>query len=231
MNDRDTMVQMNRIGLRLNKWLGVFIFCALIGAFIVLSSEVQEAAGGQPELIGRLDQALLNLAVAIRSPSIDGVAIDLTAMGSGVVLSILVGIFGLFFVLQRKYRTALQLVFASAGAGVVTHLLKSYFERSRPAVAFRVVEVHGFSYPSGHSLASAAVYFSIAIVLSKSFRSPAAKAVIHSIFLALILLIGFTRIYLGVHFFSDVTAGILLGIAWASLMGFLGDRWEERGRQ
>lgn len=223
------MVQMNRIGLRLNKWFGVFIFCALIGAFIVLTSEVQEAAGGQPEMIGRLDQAFLNLAVAFRSPSMEKVAIDLTAMGSGAVLAILVGIFGVFFILQRKFRTAMQLILASAGAGVLTHLLKSYFERSRPAVAFRVVEVHGFSYPSGHSLASAAVYFSIAILLSKSFVAPIAKAVLYSIFLSLILLIGLTRIYLGVHFFSDVSAGILLGIAWASLIGFLGDRWEERG--
>ncbi len=231
MKDRDTLFQMDRIRLLHSKWLSVFIFCALLGAFIVLSSEVQEALGGQTELIGRLDQIFLNLAIKVRSSSIDSFAIDLTAMGSGVVLSILAGIFAAFFVLQKTYRAAIQLILASAGAGILTLLLKSYFERSRPAAAFRVVEVHGFSYPSGHSLAAAAVYFSIAILLSKSLVTATAKVVLYAIFLALIFLIGFTRIYLGVHFLSDVTAGILLGIAWASLIGFLGDRFEERNRR
>lgn len=216
------------MGLHRNRLIGVFVVCAMIGGFIVLTSEVREAMGGQMELIGKIDQWLLTYVARHRSPIINSVAIDLTAMGSSVVLVIIAGTCALFCALRKDIRAVVQLTTATAGAGILTLLLKSYFERSRPEAIFRVVDVQGFSYPSGHSLAAAAIYLSIAIVLCKAPVVTNAKFLLYALFLSLIFLIGMTRIYLGVHYFSDVTAGIVIGFAWAALVEIVGEWLAER---
>lgn len=215
----------------MKKWLSVFIACALLGAFLILSSEVHEANSGQVELIASLDQAVLRFFTHLRIPQLNSLAIDLTAMGSGIVLFILVGSCCLFLsIFKRKFFLVFQLLGVSVGAAFLTWILKFYFERSRPEPSLRLVDVQGFSYPSGHSLASAAIYFSIALILQKSVTETWEKSCIFIFFLGLIGLIGTTRIYLGVHYFSDVLAGILLGIAWASLVEFFVDLKFAKGK-
>lgn len=212
------------------KWFAWFFICFLLGSFIILTSEVHEALAGEKELIGTIDQVLLNFAVENRTKGLNGVAIDLTALGSGAGLSILTAFLCVFFFLKQKFSLVAHTFLAAIGASVLTSALKFYFERSRPDVSLRLVDVQGFSYPSGHSLASAAIYFTCAILVTKQFSGLMSRSVLWIFFLALIGTIGFTRIYLGVHFFSDVIAGIMIGIAWASLLETGMSYLEERFR-
>ncbi|MFT3666264.1 phosphatase PAP2 family protein [Piscinibacter sp.] len=212
----------------LDKWFFCFLAGLLVGGFIILTSEVREALAGEKELIGLIDQTLLALAVEHRTPALNGVAVDITALGSAAGLSILIGFVCLFFLLGGRRTAVAHMLLAAAGAAGLTAALKFYFERSRPDVSLRLVDVQGFSYPSGHSLASAAIYFTCAILVTKPFGEQPRRWLLWAFFLALIAAIGFTRIYLGVHFFSDVVAGIMLGIAWASLVEFGMNRWNTR---
>lgn len=201
------------------KWLWLAVFTFLVGIFFVFSSEVVEAEAGQAELVGVLDKKLLLLLRGMRSPRLNSVAVDITAMGSGTVLLILICIASLCFVFLKKTSHAGILCASGGCSAIATAVLKTYFERSRPDITYRVVEVQGYSYPSGHSLASASIYMMLAILLSGYLQSRIQKLILMSVFLFLVLTIGVTRMYLGVHYFSDVTAGILLGTAIASLLG------------
>lgn len=204
-----------------SKWFGIFLIGMLMGGFIVLTSEVREALSGEAELISVIDHETLRFFVENRVHIVDTAAIDLTAMGSGVVLTILTIFICSYSLAVKRIEVVFQILMASLGASGLTWLLKFYFERSRPDASLRLVEVQGFSYPSGHSLAAAAIYFTVGVVLCKSIKSSVAKTTIWMLFLGLILSIGVSRIYLGVHYFSDVLAGILIGIAWASFVEFL----------
>ncbi|MFT3718643.1 phosphatase PAP2 family protein [Pseudorhodoferax sp.] len=206
-------------------WL---LVCLLVAGFALLTSEVREALAGGQEWIGTIDQRLLAFVVEHRTRSFNRIAVDLTALGSGSVLSIVTVLFCAFFLLDGKRLLALHALLAAVGATCLTGALKSGFERSRPDVALRLVDAHGFSYPSGHSLGAAAIYFTCAVLVARQLRGVSSRSAMWVFFSAVVGLVGFSRIYLGVHYFSDVVAGILIGLAWAALleiaMGHLGGR-------
>jgi undecaprenyl-diphosphatase len=202
------------------KWLWTGLATLLMGGFLIISSEVRELIAGQSEWIGRLDQACLQYLISIRKPLLNIVAIDITALGSVTLLTVLIVSLVIYFLLSKNKRSGVvtHLITAGVGASVLSAALKSYFERSRPDLINRLVEVEGYSYPSGHSLGSAAIYFTLAVICSQALHGKVKRAFCVGLFLFLILCIGISRMYLGVHYFSDVTAGICVGIAWASLL-------------
>ncbi|CAN5623629.1 phosphatase PAP2 family protein [soil metagenome] len=199
-------------------WLLLGLSALLAGIFLVLTSEMLEATAGQNELIGRIDHALLESLARLRTPALNEAAINLTALGSGVALTIIVSLASAVLFLMKFWRPAFQLIFSGFGSAILTYALKSHFERARPEILSHVVDVAGYSYPSGHSLSSAAVYFTIAILCGEQIASHAGRAVAVLLMVTLIIAIGVSRLYLGVHYFSDVSAGILLGVAWAALL-------------
>lgn len=150
------------------KWILLFAISSLIGAFIILTSEVREHLAGESELIGRLDQNILEFFAANRVALINTIAVDLTALGSSTVLTLITIVFSVALRLASRMQAMFQLLSVSLGTIGLTCLLKSSFERSRPPLEFRVVDVQGYSYPSGHTLAAASILFTIAIILSKS---------------------------------------------------------------
>lgn len=214
---------------RNSKWLWVGFACLLGGTFLVLTSEMREYIGGRPELIGRIDEWTLVFLADYRAPSLNSIAVDITALGSGSVLTILVIGFLIYYSFDRTAGRIWHLIICALGSSLITSFLKNYFERSRPPIIQQLVAVQGYSYPSGHSLSSAAIYFTLAIMCSQSVRGKLNRLVCIAAFSFLIGIIGISRIYLGVHYFSDVSAGILLGVAWASLLSlaraFLKDRY------
>ena len=113
---------------------------------------------------------------------------------------------------------ALQLVAASVGAGILTGTIKNFIDRPRPAEVTELIQVSGFSYPSGHSLGAAALYLTVAILVCRHLQSTGHKIAILAMTAAIVLLVGTSRIYLGVHYPSDVASGISLGTAWALLL-------------
>ncbi len=116
-----------------------------------------------------------------------------------------------FFFVKRRY--SVYLLVTSATGSVLNILLKQLFQRERPDI-YPLITVEGYSFPSGHSMGSFIFYISLAVVLSKWSKSKLLDSVIILLFAILIMLIGISRIYLGVHYPSDVIAGFCAGGCW-----------------
>ena len=122
----------------------------------------------------------------------------------------------LIFWLRKMKREAVLLGIAILGAGVLTYLLKMAFHRSRPTPYFGLPTPADFSFPSGHSLVAVCFYLVLAHLGSSRFQSAGIRVVIWSFAVIMLLLIGFSRIYLGLHYASDVVAGYAAGFVWVA---------------
>jgi undecaprenyl-diphosphatase len=145
-----------------------------------------------------------------------GVVRDVTALGSVSVIGLVsLTVIG-FATLRGNHRLALLVLAAAGGGFAMNSLLKNLFDRPRPFLP-HVLEVKTRSFPSGHAMVSAAVYLSIAALLATRERRRILKAYILSVGMLLTVLVGLSRIYLGMHYPSDVLAGWLGGLIWAVL--------------
>lgn len=202
-----------RLSLRekhLSLWLGAASLS--FGAFIKITSELLEND------VHGVDSSILTAVLKTRRPWLSGVAVDLTALGSTtlVVLITVVGV-SVFFSLKDRL-AASQLLINSVGAGIWTIITKNFIERSRPENIASLVQVSGFSYPSGHSLASASLYLTMAILAVRYLPTTTARVLLLGLASGVILLVCVSRVYLGVHYPSDVASGASLGVAWALLL-------------
>lgn len=127
-----------------------------LGAFLILTSEMREAAQGQPELLGAVDRWPNHFLEKISTKRLNMIAVDLTALGSTTVVTLFLVVTSVHLILKRKFLITLQLLAAGVGAAILTWSLTSFFERARPDGLAHLVDVQGYSYPSGHSLGSAA---------------------------------------------------------------------------
>ncbi|MGB8477059.1 MAG: phosphatase PAP2 family protein [Candidatus Acidiferrum sp.] len=166
-----------------------------------------------------MDSAILLAVAKMRTPRLTISAIDVTALGS-ITLVVLFTAFTLLVLLVLRDRMgAIQLLVASVGAGILTLVTKDIIERIRPAEAQQLIVVSGFSYPSGHSLSTSALYLTIAIIAARYVQHANARTAIFLAVSAVIIMVGASRVYLGVHYATDVVSGISLGAAWALLLG------------
>jgi undecaprenyl-diphosphatase len=117
----------------------------------------------------------------------------------------------------RRRATILFIAAASAGAMVLNAGLKEFFGRARPDIVPHLVDVSTLSFPSGHAMLSAAVYLSLAGIVSQIAPSPRHTTYIMGAALSLTVLVGFSRVYLGVHYPTDVFVGWAVGSVWAIL--------------
>ena len=150
------------------------------------------------------------------SQGITRLMFDLSFMGATGMILILVAAIALF-VIKRWYRALGWLALTMAGATVLTIALKYGFHRARPAPFFGPVP-HSYSFPSGHALYSFCFYGVIAGLINARVRSQALRIVVFLMAAVIIAAIGLSRIYLGVHYPSDVVAGYLAGAIWVSTM-------------
>ena len=143
------------------------------------------------------------------------VARDLTSLGSIIVLVIItLGVVGYLFLAGRSAVAWLTLI-AVFGGIVLSDLLKFAFERARPDVVNPLARVFTTSFPSGHATLSAITYLTIGAVLARSQPSSTISLYFMSLAAFLTMIIGVSRIYLGVHYLTDVLGGWCIGTAWA----------------
>ncbi len=119
--------------------------------------------------------------------------------------------------LLRHARLALAWLIVLIGSGLLIDLFKDLFERPRPPFHNQFAKEMSYSFPSGHAVASAVAYGMLAYCLALRWHTWRRRIVVVAVFGLLVLLIGFSRLYLGVHYLSDVLAGYALALAWLAL--------------
>jgi undecaprenyl-diphosphatase len=144
-------------------------------------------------------------------------AIDITTLGGSTTLVLVIVFATGLLIARRNVRTALLLVAATASGALMVDLLKGWFARTRPALIDHLVDVGNFSFPSGHAANSAMIYLSLGTLLTRVESRQAERRFTLAVAALLALMIGASRLYLGVHWPSDVAAGWLFGTLWAML--------------
>jgi undecaprenyl-diphosphatase len=142
-------------------------------------------------------------------------AVDMTALGGHSVLGLLCVIVTAYLLLRRRSATAWLLLGSAAGAMLASALLKELVGRARPDLVEHLVEVTSPSFPSGHAMLSASIYLTLGMLLARQVAEPAVARFFIGVAAGIIVLIGLSRVYLGVHWPSDVLGGWLLGTMWA----------------
>lgn len=157
--------------------------------------------------------------------------IDITALGSfSVILLLVLAVSGFLWIHRQKRLMALLLI--STGTGFLLNwLMKIAFARPRPSVVRHLREVVTPSFPSGHAALSAVVYLTIGVLLFQVVKGRQARLYCLAVAMAATGLVGLSRIYLGVHYPSDVLAGWATGIAWASACWLAAQYAERRQRR
>lgn len=199
-----------------------------VWGFIELADDVSE---GETQSI---DETLL---LSLRNPVdhtdplgpgwVEELGRDFTALGGvGVLVLVVLGALG-YLLLARRYRAALLAAVAVPGGILLSTMMKAGFDRPRPDLVPHDSIVYTASFPSGHAMMSAVTYLTLAALLIRVQPELRLKAYILVVALLLTLLVGISRVYLGVHWPTDVLAGWTAGTAWAALC-WLAMRWMQR---
>ncbi|NHN35023.1 phosphatase PAP2 family protein [Paenibacillus sp. S3N08] len=163
--------------------------------------------------LNKFDQNIINWVQGLIYPQLTTIMKIFTVLGSTTALILFLIISVALMIWQKKRWEALFLVIAISGGALFNQLLKWVFHRQRPTL-HRLIEETGYSFPSGHSMVSFIFYGMLGMLFYMFLVSSLPKVIITLISIALILMIGISRIYLGVHYPSDVLAGFAAGGAW-----------------
>lgn len=176
--------------------------------------------------ITSFDVHVLDALYTYRDLATAKVFVGISELGSALFICGLVACLGLFLVLRRRYAYLAGLFVSVAGAAGATLILKELVARSRPDIVYQAYLETGYSFPSAHA-ALAGAFYGFCIYLTWRMIPSQPWRIAGAVFLgALIIVIAFSRIYLGVHYLSDVVAGLILG----GLFAFLGARVAEKIR-
>ncbi|HEX4275903.1 MAG TPA: phosphatase PAP2 family protein [Bryobacteraceae bacterium] len=218
-------------------WLGghelgfLLLLCAVAGgvlAFAGLASDVEH--GGT----SRFDRSIL---LSMRRPgdllprgsrAFQEAARDITALGGISVLGLVTAIAAGFLALDGKRHMALFAVGSVVGGMIASSLLKDFFQRPRPEIVPHVVYAANSSFPSGHSMMSAVTYLTLGVLLARSQEGKRLKAYFLLVATLLTCAVGVTRVYLGVHWPTDVLAGWMAGAIWAMLCWLIAGLLQKR---
>ena len=205
--------------------LGLTLSIGLGAALLALYLFAVVANGMMDEETEFIDFAVLAALREVQSPELNHVAFFFSLLGSellAVLLVVLLVVFGW----QRRWGAVAALLVTVVGAQMLNNVLKDWFHRTRPAPVEGLIPAQAFSFPSGHAMVAAAFYLFVGYLAWRILKGRV--RIVCAAFLVLIaLLIGLSRLYLGVHYLTDVVAGYIAGIAWTDAViigGYLLER-------
>jgi undecaprenyl-diphosphatase len=212
--------------------VSVFVTAMLLLVFGVIADEV--LAGSTTGL----DQAIIllfrggpdNLSGPVGPPWVREMARDVTSLGSVAVLGIVSSIVVAYLFLTRSRAAALLVVVAVLGGVGVNSILKIQFARPRPDLFVPAAKVFTASFPSGHATFSAITYMTLAALLARMTTSRRLRYYFVAVAVVLTFMIGVSRVYLGVHYPTDILAGWCIGSAWALICWAIMTRLQQKGR-
>ena len=187
-------------------------------AFTELADDVLEGENHQIDTTILLMMRSADLADPIGPPWAEEMMRDITALGGVAVLTLVTIFSAIYLFLRRRKDLVLYLAAAAVTGTVLSNLLKAGFSRPRPDIVPHEIVVYTASFPSGHSLVAAVIYLTLGVILAEAQARYRIKIYILTVAVVVTLLIGISRIYLGVHWPSDVLAGWLAGTAWAFML-------------
>ena len=201
-----------------------FVIVTILIAGMVFASLAEDLVNR--ESLSTIDPIFGNWLVSHTTLAGDHVFAFITFLGNALIISAGTGLIGFWFIRQRNWKK-LSLLFSSVAGGALLNLaLKNIFQRTRPAIPGAYMVDTGFSFPSGHSMISLVFYGMVAYLALSYVKSKKWKVFIVAGALAICALIGFSRLYLGVHFLTDVLAGWAAGGLWLAVC-ILWDLWQQ----
>lgn len=208
---RALYAQDHRLVLSTALGLGILVVC---GALVAqLMSQISEG-----DDLTRFDQQVLEVAVEHRSPWWNGVARTVTHLGDPWLVTVVVAVVAIWLWMRRRVRLAAFVVLASGGAAVVSSVTKQVVDRARPPTSLWLTTAWGPSFPSGHATQSIACWAAVAVVACVLVRSRAGRAAIVAAAVCIAIAVGASRVYLAVHWASDVMCGWAIGVLWLTTL-------------
>jgi len=180
----------------------------LLPILIILFLLITFGVVSKNPLVDSLDSILVFVVTKISTPALDSFMVAITDIGSNVGTIFIFVIFAIFLFLKKKKSSLYILTLSAASAVVLNETIKLLVERVRPVI--RLVTETGFSFPSGHSTISTIFLLSSLLLISPNINNKYLKVSFQILASIVFLLVAFSRIYLSVHFASDVLAGMLL---------------------
>ncbi len=165
---------------------------------------------------------------SLAKPALTSRMSGITLLGANQVLILVGAVVVIGFVRAQWRREAVLLLVTMAGAAVLNRVLKASFQRQRPQPYFDLISPTSYSFPSGHSLLSFCFYGAIALAITAHLRKTSTKLLVWIMTAGLVLLIGISRVYLGVHYASDVIAGFTAAFIWMVAVNGAGQMWRPR---
>jgi membrane-associated phospholipid phosphatase len=186
----------------------------LIGYLLILSVVAWLCTEVWEKEAFSLDRSLLLWIHQFANPQLDGVMLFVTALGNpGMIITVFMSTI-VWLGMKRRYADGIRFSIACGGGLLINQVMKLFFAKPRPELWTRLISEHSFSFPSGHAVGSMVVYGFIAYILAKDL--PVYRRYIYAAASILIMAIGFSRLYLGVHYPTDIIAGYGVGILWLS---------------
>lgn len=205
--------------------MGLVVAALAMALFVWLGEEMLEGETRAADLWIR------NLIHGHAGPGLTAVMIGASRWGAPRVLALFGVVASVVFLTQAWRRGAVLLLIVMAGAGILDVMLKQLYGRTRPLPLFDFYpSPRSYSFPSGHALFATCFFGGVAVLASHRVRRPAARIAIWLAAFLAVALIGISRIYLGVHYPSDVLGGLAAGTVWVGTVA-LGDRLAEHRRR
>ena len=194
---------------------GIFLVAGALVALAGLYFFLRFASHVTSGATQAFDDSVLQWLSEQRSPTLDHIMLEITFLGTGTVVMMAVAISAMFLWLSNHKYSAILLLVSTFGGILLNNLLKAGFSRPRPQIVEWGTTAISSSFPSGHAMSAAVVYGTVAYLAGRLQRRHLHRVATLVLTLILILLISVSRLYLGVHYPSDVIAGVIIGLAWA----------------
>jgi undecaprenyl-diphosphatase len=190
--------------------------------FFELADEMMENEGhGMDALVLAYLRPSANPHDAIGPRWFEHAVAELTTLGGVTNLTVIVLIALLFLLLQRRFASALLVTLAVGGGVAMSETIKTLLGRDRPPLIYRAVETSNASFPSGHAMLSTITFLTLGALLAQVMPQKRLKVFVFAVAVLLAGIVGASRVYLGVHWTTDVLAGWSLGAAWAMICWLL----------
>lgn len=203
---------------RYRDYLPVFVLL-IAGALVTVFAgdafiDLAELVHAKSPILQQIDAHVHDWAVSERNPGATTFFVVMSIIGGPVSLGIITALAATAFLVSHRYRWALYLAVTIGGGSLLLGELKLYFQRARPVLAEMLRRAHGYSFPSGHAMGSTIVMGAFAYLAVRSLKTWKQKSAAIAGAITFVVCVAISRVYLGVHWGSDIIAGVSAGLLW-----------------